>query len=409
MKKYLIILMIFCFYQNGNSQSIKELILVAIENNLGLKSLEKEYESALEKAPQVSQFPDPELGVGLFPLPIETRLGAQFLRVGATQMFPWKGLLNGKKDLELAKAKVLYEQVGANALDLAFQIKQAYFKLYELEKSQTIIQRNLNIFNSLEQLALTKIESGKGSATDVLRIQLKTEELQQELMILDLAKTKPITTINQLLNRPLQTPIIVNDSLSFAILPLDQKALITNIEENHPMLRMFELQQDISNQKIALNKIEGKPSFGAGLDYMMVSKRTDAEPVRNGRDIIQVRGSVKIPLFRKKYAASVREEKLKIASLSDRKTDLLTSFIAAVEKAYVDYETAKLRIDLYTKQIKITRAAIRILTTNYSASGAEFSELLNLEKELIDYDFKILNAVVKSHLAKSEIERYLVY
>ena len=44
----------------------------------------------------------------------------------------------------------------------------------------------------------------------------------------------------------------------------------------------------------------------------MFNKRSDADPSKNGRDIIQLRGSVKIPLFKKKY----EEMKLKPFMLS---------------------------------------------------------------------------------------------
>ena len=140
----------------------------------------------------------------------------------------------------------------------------------------------------------------------------------------------------------------------------------------------------------------------------MVNKRSDADPSKNGRDIIQLRGSVKIPLFKKKYEAKEKEEQLKIAALTDRKADVLSQFMAAIEKAYADYETAQLKINLYGKQIEITQAAINILETNYSAKGNNFDELLRLEKELIDYDLKILKAIVQSHFAKSSIERFIL-
>ena len=40
---------------------------------------------------------------------------------------------------------------------------------------------------------------------------------------------------------------------------------------------MFELQQNISRQAIDLNELNGKPSFGVGLDYIMVNKNEEAE------------------------------------------------------------------------------------------------------------------------------------
>ncbi len=412
-KKALSLIIVFIIISSSgadpvSAQSLDTLIVKAIDENLELKILEKEHLAALEKAPQFGQLPDPEIGVGVFPLPVETRLGAQLVRIGATQMFPWKGLLAGKENLENAKAKVLYESISAKALDISFRVKQAYFSLYEIEKSRAVIHRNLGLLQALEQLVLAKVESGKTTAADVLRVQIKIEELKQELTILDIAKAKPVAAINELLNRPVQTRVTIGDSLFFAILPFDKSALLTGIEATHPGLRMFELQQEVAQQAIRLNELDKKPSFGVGLDYIMVDPRNDAEPAKNGRDIVQLRASVKIPLYKKKYEAKEREEHLRIKALSDKKTAMLNRFNTMIEQAYTDYQTAQLRMNLYEQQIELTRAAINILQTDYSTGGSGLDELLRLETERIEYDLKILKAIVQSHLAKSRIERFII-
>lgn len=404
----IIICFLFLWSTTLNAQSLDELLIIAVENNLELKALENEYFAALERAPQVKQIPDPEAGIGVFPLPVETRLGAQIVRLSASQMFPWFGTLDSKSDLEIAKAQTLYERIAASVLNLSYEVKKAYYRLYEIQESQTIIQRNITIFESLERLALTNVESGKASAADALRVQLKMEELKQELEILETSKTDPITEINQLLNRPLETPVTVAENFSFAIIPFDKDTLAANIEANHPMLRMFELQQEVSKKAITLNHLNGKPSFGVGVDYIFVNPRSDAEPSGNGRDILQLKAIVKIPLYRQKYAAKEREENFKIAALENVKEDALTKFTATIEKAYADYETAQLRAKLYEKQIRITNAAINILETDYSTKGNNFDELLRLEKELIDYDLKMLKAIVQSHQAKIAIEKFVI-
>ena len=74
-----------------------------------------------------------------------------------------------------------------------------------------------------------------------------------------------------------------------------------------------------------------------------------------------------------------------------------------------NYEMAQLRVDLYNKQITITQSAINILESEYSAKGNSFDELLRLEKELIDYDLKTLKAIVQSHQAKNQIEKFILF
>ncbi|MEZ4955003.1 MAG: hypothetical protein R2825_15665 [Saprospiraceae bacterium] len=80
----------------------------------------------------------------------------------------------------------------------------------------------------------------------------------------------------------MDTPIGISDSLVFAPLPFD-KAISENISQNHPMLKNAWLAAASLPGYIELNKLDSKPSFGVGLDYIMVNERTDAEPAHNGR------------------------------------------------------------------------------------------------------------------------------
>lgn len=198
-----------------HSQSLDQLTQIALDQNLDLKILEKQYFAALERAPQVHQLPNPEMSIGGFPLPVQTRLGPQAIRLSAMQKLPWWGTLESKENLEISKAKALYEEIAARALNLKHEVEQAYFQLYELQEKQVIFGRNLEVLESLERVALAKVESGKSTAAEVLKVQLQIEEKQQEIKILERLKTKPISTINQLLNRALNTAMKIEENLVF--------------------------------------------------------------------------------------------------------------------------------------------------------------------------------------------------
>lgn len=401
------VLLLFIGIMTTTAQTLDELINIAESNNLQLKVLENEYFAALEKAPQASQLPDFEIGLGFYPLPVETRLGAQNTRLSAAQMFPWFGTLDAKSDLEVAKATAIHKRVAISNLELSFKIKQAYFQLYEIEQSQVFIQKNITLFESLERLALTKVENGKASTADVLRVQLKTEEFKQELQILESTKISPRVTINQLLDRPFETMININEALSFAELAYNKTSLLDQIQATHPSLLQLERQQDVSKQALVVNSLNAKPSFGVGADYMMLSPRTDADPTNNGRNVLQMRVVVRIPLNQQKYHAKEREEHFKYTVLDQKKDDLFSFFGANIEKAYAAHEIAQLRTKLFIRQKKLTQATVNILQTKYSTQGSSFDELLRLEQELVSYDLKILKAIVQSHIAKSQIERFL--
>lgn len=389
-------------------QSLAELLSQVRTENLSLKAMDKTYLAALEKAPQVRQLPDTEFGLGVFPLPVETRLGAQAARISASQMFPWFGTLKKKEELALISAQTVAQSTQDKALEVAFQLKQAYFQWYQLQEAQGIIQEKLGLLDALHDIALAKIESGKGSTADVLRIDLRKQGLQTQIQILAQQAQKPLVTINQLLNRPIQTPLQLREKLEFAPLVYQRDSLLQDIRSRHPRLQKLSLQQQIAQQEIELNKLENKPSLGIGMDYLMVSPRSDAEPANNGRDIVQIGLRARIPLYRNKFKAKAREEQLRIESLHFQKINLETQFMSRIEQAITDHKVAQTSVQLYENQIATTESAIRILQAQYSNAGSSFDELLALEMELVEYDLRLLEAIVQSHQAIARIEQYLL-
>ena len=76
-----------------------------------------------------------------------------------------------------------------------------------------------------------------------------------------------------------------------------------------------------------------------------------------------------------------------------------------IAQAKAEHESAKIKIDLYEKQKRLTRSAIEILEGNFSTSGNGFEELLQMQMDLVDYDMMTLEAIVESHLAVAKIEK----
>ena len=377
------------------------------DQNPALQALNQSYLAALERAPQVSQLPDPEFGLGLFPFPVETRLGAQQLRLSATQMFPWFGTLQQQQDLENAKAQAVYERIAVKRQELFGAVDQAYLQLYELQKRQSILEQQIQLYQSLESIALAKVASGSAKATDVLQVQLKLEELEQRIRLLEQKQAVPLATINQLRYADNSAPLQITDSLALAVLPFNQDSLLQYINQNHPLLRTYALEQEVVQQSLQLNDLQRKPSFGIGADYIAVAERDLATITDNGRDILQVRATVKVPLYRKQYDAREREQNLRISALQHQAAASESAFAASLQKAYTRHRNAVLEWELYDRQAELTRSIIDLLESDYSASGRGMDELIRYEQELINYQIKKLTAIVQSHLAAREVQQLL--
>ncbi len=405
LKNAMLLIMSLLTLGANHAQTLEQLSREALQNNPQLKALNLDYQAGLEKALQVNELPDPEIGLGYFLFPVETRVGAQQFRLGLTQMFPWFGTLQQRENLALAQARPLQQALLAARLDIAFQVKGAWLVLYELNARENIVNKNIRLLEALERLALRQIESGRGRSADALQVQIQINELNNQLELLKTQKAKPFADLEQLLNRSVSATVGLPDTLPLAVLPLQKDTLLQKIKRRHPMIRMYELQELASEESLKLNELDGKPSFGIGLDYTTVNNRQDANPEQNGRDIFQIRASIQLPIFRKKYAAKERQERLQMQAIDQRKQNTANEFTAVLEKAYIDHEEAALQLDLYQQQTQQLRSVIRLLQADYAAGQARMEEVLQTEKELLNYELKILQAIVQSHQARITIER----
>ncbi len=409
MRHLIICFLLIAIMNQLESQSIAVLLELAEERNLTLKALEQSYQAARERGAQVSQRPDPIINLGVFALPIETRLGVQRARIGVMQTFPNNRMLIAKEVALNMMAKAEGQNGMIEQLTINIQIKEAYFEIYRLEQQQSIIRKHIQLLETMHQVKLSEVESGKGSMADALKIDLKRVALANQLAILAQEKSKPISVINQLLDRRLDTPIKIVDTLTFALIPYKMRGIVDAIQYEHPLMRRYSFQKEVARQNLSVNEFNQKPSFSVGIDYLMMDKLDNFEFEKNGRDAVIPKANVTIPFLKTKYAARQREQELTIESLTMQQQNVQSQFMEAIHQAFVDYETARLKFDLYQSQIQTTKNMIQTLETEYSAVGTDFDEIIQRQINLVTYDLLVLEEIVKSHIIKAKIERYLPF
>ena len=344
MQRYIFILLLLPLSWLLHAQPLEVLQQEVEQNNPSLQALRQAYLAAQERIPQVGQLPQPQVGVSTFPLPVETRLGAQQLRVGASQSFPWFGTLEQRKAVESTKAQRIQEEINLQRQELFAQLDHAYVTLYQLEEERRISAAQLELLAAREQLALAKVENGQGAIADVLRIQLKEEELRQRLQVLERSQATPQAVINQLRHQPANQPISTMDHMTFTVLPWSKEALLQQLKQSHPMLRSYALEQQITQQELQLSQLQQKPSFQLGLDYIAVAEREDAVIDNNGRDILQLRASVVVPIYRQAYQAREREQERQLQRIQYQESAMLDQLATVVEHAYTEHATARLEM-----------------------------------------------------------------
>ena len=381
-------------------QQLTDYLKIAADNNPGLKSKFSDYMAAMQRVPQVSALPDPTLTFGYFVLTPETRLGPQNWNVSIAQQFPWFGLLKTQGDVATQFAKAKYEEFENEKSNLFFEIKTTYYNYYFINKAIVITKKNLEILQTLKNISLIKIEAGKSTIADELRVEIELNDLGNQLQLIEDKKNTLQVKFNDLLNQSvvLQSP----DSLWQDQMPFEKQTILDSILlANHTIKSIdFKMNAFVEQEKVAQKM--GLPKFGVGLNYTSVGKGTSAMALSasdNGKDILMPMVSISIPLYRKKYSAMIQEAEFQQESQTNFKVEVKNKLTTIYDNIYTEYKDAGRRVDLYIKQSNLAKKSLDILMVSYSTDAKDFDEVLRMERQLLKYELEKEKAITDKNSA----------
>ena len=334
---------------------------------------------------------------------METRLGPQQLRLGVSQMIPWPGLLNARKDLANAMAEIKSVDSENYLLEVEYQVKKAYYNLYGLKQKSSKIEEQIYYLNTLKDISTSRIEVGQAKLSDIILIESRIIELEGRIQALKQAEISPTLIIDRFTLRDNSEAITIVDSFN---LVSDVSFSEEFIQSLHPQLVKLDKMKAVSNKAIDLTNYQVKPKIGVGLDYILVGQREDMMPDNNGRDILIPMGKISIPLNRSQYRSKREEELLKIAAMDLYKEDLTQAFMTEIQTAKNQMSQSRINYEWNSRVIENNLTAIDLIQTAYTASSASIDELLLLHMENIKYELAKIDAVVNSLLAKATVEKF---
>lgn len=398
MKKIIIILIGLLSFSGLQAQEkLNTYLETAAKNNPGLKAKFNQYMAALEVAPQVGQLPDPSIAFGFFIQPVETRVGPQQAKFSASQMFPWFGSLRAKENTAIQSAKAKFELFEESKSRLFNEVKSTYFNLYFLKKALEITSENINILNSFQRLALIKIEAGKASTVDELRVEMEIANLENELELLKDKFLALSVIFNKLLHVESNAFISIPDVLwdeSFEFEKLELKNQI--LEKNHQLLSLdYQFESLRFKQEVA--KKSGSPNINLGIDYAVVGKGNNN---LSGKDaFLFPKIGITLPIYRNKYKTMVNEVIFLQEAKKEEKLNKVNTLESIFENAYKDYRDANRRITLFESQAELAKKSLKMIEVQYATNGKEFQEVLRMERRLLKYNLEKEKARSDKHAA----------
>ena len=401
--KTVFVLCSLCFVLSAQSQELETLIDVALNNNPEIQKFELQYKRASEKVNEVNTIPNTEFGVGYFVSEPETRTGAQRFKVSAKQMLPWFGTITSRENYVSSLADAKYEDIVIAKRKLMASVSQSYYNLYANKAKQKVLTENIKLLETYETLALTSVEVGKASAVDVLRLQMRQNEMQQLKDVLSQQFLAEQTNLNNLLNRENDIAVTVVERL---MMPSEDFEITTKNLALHPeLLKYDKLFQSIEQSEL-LNQKESSPMIGFGLDYINVSERPDMNFSDNGKDIVMPMVSVSIPIFNKKYKSQTKQNELEQQEITAQKQERLNTLETLLSKAINERISARISYETQTKNLKQAKDAEDILIKSYETGTIDFNDVLDIQELQLKFQMNQIESI-KGYYVQSTIINYL--
>ncbi len=387
-------------YSQENSQEkqyLDKYLVIAAENNPELKSLYNQYQAALEQVTRDGALPDPQLNLGYFIQPVETRLGAQRGSASFSQMFPWFGTLDAQEKVAVEQAKSKFEAFEDAKLELFRDVKTTYNELYYLNEAIRITKENLGLLASFKGLAEVQFESGRSGFSSVLQVEMEEEELQTRLAYLEDSRQPLETQFEQLLNISLEEPVFLPEVLWKEQLLLGKQEIFQNILKENPRLDQLEYEAKSFKEQVEVARKQGFPSINLGASYTNISPRNDIDPQvgleDNGRDaFIFPQVGIRLPLYRKKYKAMRQQALLQQEAAIFRKKNLENQLLTEMEEFYRNYLDAQRKVLLYDRLTNIARQSLELLQTELSTGQNNVFEIIRMERQLLGYNLELVRA-----------------
>lgn len=402
--KTVFVLCTLCFVLSAQSQELEKLIDTALNNNPEIQKFELQYKRASEKVNEINTIPNTEFGVGYFVSEPETRTGAQRFKVSAKQMLPWFGTITSRENYVSSLADAKYEDIVIAKRKLMASVSQSYYNLYANKAKQKVLTENIKLLETYETLALTSVEVGKASAVDVLRLQMRQNEMQQLKDVLSQQFLAEQTNLNNLLNRENDIAVTVVERL---MMPSEDFEITTKNLALHPeLLKYDKLYQSIEQSEL-LNQKESSPMIGFGLDYINVSERPDMNFSDNGKDIVMPMVSVSIPIFNKKYKSQTKQNELEQQEITAQKQERLNTLETLLSKAINERISARISYATQTKNLKQAKDAEEILIKSYETGTIDFNDVLDIQELQLKFQMNQIESI-KGYYVQSTIINYLI-
>ncbi|TWU39871.1 Outer membrane efflux protein [Novipirellula aureliae] len=378
---------------NSRSAPVEYFVAEALSRHPKILAARQRVAAATNVIPQAKALPDPSFNNTFWPFQdqaLQTAGGRVGHQMSINQAVPYPDKLKTKAVIASREVLIAQTEVDAIEREIAESVRLAYYEVWFATRAIKIIDETKELVADLTDVAEARYRSG-GSQQDVLRAQLETDRLDDQLVALHKQKELGQADLATLLQQPVAMMPEASAELSTIETPQQIEALIALAEQCNPKLRglAWEIQRDRDKQTLAC--LQKYPDFNVGINWSLISDDHKVlSPVADGHDNVSLSFGTTLPIWRDKINAGIREASHRTSSTTRRLEAERDELYGKIRRLIVQADALVEQRNIYEDRIiPRTEDTLRLSIADYRGKRTDFFTLIETYRELLMFETQL--------------------
>jgi outer membrane protein TolC len=379
--------------------TLEQCIALALEQNPLVQSSQRLYLASLARIQKAKAFSQPSLD---FDSDLQPGLlnfkGSDESYLGLSQSldFPGKRSLRGR--VALQESLEMRADTELLKLDIAYQVKQAFYSLLLAEQILKYAEQDLELSRDYLQKAEIKYEAGDVARVEVLRARVETAKAENSVRAAANEVRLGKARLNFLLARKNYEPLEIAGQFPREGPRLSLEELKQSARSLRPEIKRLGFSLEKEETRKTLGKLSYLPDFSLGISRHRLSGMATTWDFTL---------SFPIPLFFwQPQKGEIAEAQAKLEALGREREHLINAVSLDVEEAYANALMTRSQIELFEKDI-LTQAEEAYTMFLFSFQQGEIGgiELIEARRTLIEARKSYADALHNFGLALAALEK----
>jgi len=299
------------------------------------------------------------------------------------------------------------ETLRAVKLNVELEAKRLYYGLLLAYETRRIANNLVEQAESHYQEVKKKFEQGTSSKFDLLQSKVQVSLLMPQLINAQNAIDLIVAEMNKLLGLKINNRIIINDSLSYIPVEINEDEFLREAYLNEPEMVLKALGIDINKWAIKYARAGWLPQVGLSGQYFYKSDNM-ADMFNNRHNNWSMGFSVRVPIFEGfTTKAKVDAAKAKYMQSVISKDNLIDQVAVEVKQACLDITQASSIIKSQEDNLQDAKEALEISYVRYNNGVGINLDVLDAQVSLANVEKNLTEGVYDYLMAQARLDRVM--